>query len=117
MDPVDTTSSDEALVHDDLNLKEVLAIFLRTWGHLDGAAFYSFVTAALPSYATPLFARVVSEPDVTGTFKLKKVTLQEEGWDRDRVADELYFRDDTAAAYVPLTPGIVTDIESGNLRI
>ena len=94
-----------------------MVAFVLPEGRLDGAAFYSFVTSALPSYATPLFARVVSEPDVTGTFKLKKVTLQEEGWDLDRVADELYFRDDTAAAYVPLTPGIVTDIESGNLRL
>ncbi len=93
-----------------------MVAFVLPEGRLDGAAFYSFVTSALPSYATPLFARVVSEPDVTGTFKLKKVTLQEEGWDLDRVDDELYFRDDTAAAYVPLTPGIVTDIESGNLR-
>ena len=34
MAPVDTTSADEALVHDDLNLKEVLAIFLRTWPYI-----------------------------------------------------------------------------------
>ena len=94
-----------------------MVAFVIPAGRLDGAAFYSFVTAALPSYAAPLFARVVSEPDVTGTFKLKKVTLQHEGWDLDRVDDELYFRDDTAAAYVPLTHGIVTDIESGNLRL
>ena len=61
--------------------------------------------------------RVVSEPDVTGTFKLKKVALQEEGWDLDRVHDQLFFRDDTAGAYVPLTRDIVADIQSGNLRL
>ena len=59
----------------------------------------------------------MSEPDVTGTFKLKKMTLQEEGWDLGRVDDELYFRDTMAAAYVPLTRAMVADIESGNLRL
>ncbi len=94
-----------------------MAAFVLPEGRLDGTAFYAFVTSALPSYAAPLFARVVSEPDVTGTFKLKKVTLQEEGWDLDRVDDELYFRDATAAAYVRLTRDIVADIESGKLRL
>ncbi len=64
--------------------------------------------------AIPFFARVVSEPDVTGTFKLKKMALQEKGWDLDRVRDEL---DDTPGAYVPLTRDIVADIESGNVRL
>ena len=59
----------------------------------------------------------MSEPDVTGTFKLKKMTLQEEGWDLDRVDDELYFRGAAAATYVRLTRDIVADIESGNLRL
>ena len=94
-----------------------MVAFVLPEGQLDGAAFHTFVTSALPSYATPLFARVVSEPDVTGTFKLKKVALQEEGWDLDRVHDQLFFRDDTAGAYVPLTRDIVADIQSGNLRL
>ena len=34
MDRVDITSADEELIHDELNLKEVLAIFLRTWPYI-----------------------------------------------------------------------------------
>lgn len=83
---------------------------------LDGAAFHAFVSSSLPAYAAPLFARVVSEPDITGTFKLRKLILREEGWDLNRVNDALFFRDDSEGAYVPLTPAITSRIESGELR-
>ena len=50
------------------------------------ARFYEHVDRTLPRYAAPLFVRLLPEMEVTGTFKLRKVTLQEEGFDpaRDR---------------------------------
>jgi fatty-acyl-CoA synthase len=83
----------------------------------DGGAFYAFVDGALPRYAAPLFVRLVSEPEVTGTFKLRKVTLQKEGFDPERIADPLFVRDDEAGAYVRLGKETAEEIRSGARRI
>jgi fatty-acyl-CoA synthase len=69
----------------------------------DGAAFYAFAQARLPRYAVPVFLRLSAQPDITSTFKLRKVDLQRAGYDPERVREPLYVRDDAAGAYVPLT--------------
>ena len=79
------------------------ALVLQTGAVFDPAAFFAFTTERLPSYARPLFVRLVAEPDVTTTFKLRKVRLQEEGYDPEIVADPLFVRDESAATYVALT--------------
>jgi fatty-acyl-CoA synthase len=61
--------------------------------------------------------RLVSEPEVTGTFKLRKVTLQKEGFDPERIADPLFVRDDEAGAYVRLGKETAEEIRSGARRI
>ena len=75
----------------------------------DGARFWRHVDEALPRYAAPLFVRVLPEMEMTGTFKLRKVSLQEDGFDPARVSDPLFFRDDvfvpggrTSEAPVPI---------------
>jgi fatty-acyl-CoA synthase len=83
----------------------------------DGRAFHAFVTEKLASYAAPLFVRVVESPELTGTFKLRKVTLQQEGFDPERVGDPILVRDDDARAYVPLTPARHRAIQRGELRL
>ncbi|HKJ23522.1 MAG TPA: long-chain-acyl-CoA synthetase [Myxococcota bacterium] len=83
----------------------------------DGRAFHGFVTERLASYAAPLFVRVVEIAELTGTFKLRKVTLQQEGFDPDRVSDPVFVRDDAARAYVPLTPARFRAIGRGELRL
>lgn len=40
---------------------------------------------------------------MTGTFKMKKVKLVEEGFDPEVIQDELYFLDLEQKKYVPLT--------------
>ena len=45
--------------------------------------------------------RLSPEPDVTSTFKLRKVDLQREGYDPALVRDPLFVRDPAARAYVP----------------
>ena len=69
----------------------------------DGRAFYEYVDERLPGYAAPVVVRVVGEADMTSTFKLRKVDLQRDGYDRSRIDDPLYVRDDAGGAYVPLT--------------
>ncbi len=78
------------------------ALVLRDRDVFDGAAFFAWVDGTLPTYAAPLFVRLSPEPDVTSTFKLRKVDLQREGYDPARVRDPLFVRDAAASAYVPL---------------
>jgi len=81
-----------------------MAAVVMQAGHVfDAAAFYAFAMARLPRYAAPLFVRVSPEPDMTSTFKLRKVDLQRDGYDPARVADPLFVRDEAAQRYVPLS--------------
>ena len=80
------------------------ALVLQNGGRFDGHALYAFLESHLPRYAAPVFVRLCTEADLTGTLKLRKLTLQREGYDPQRVRDPVYVRDETAGAYVPLTP-------------
>jgi fatty-acyl-CoA synthase len=81
----------------------------------DLAALHKTVTAALPSYARPMFVRVKSEIETTGTFKYRKVDLISDGFDPGKTSDPLYF--DAGGAYAPLTPALYTEIQSGARRL
>ena len=45
----------------------------------------------LPTYARPLFLRILPEAVLTGTFKQRKVELVKEGYDVSKVKDQLFF--------------------------
>jgi hypothetical protein len=83
----------------------------------DGKAFHRFVSEELPAYAAPVFVRLTDEPDVTGTFKHRKMELQDESFDVERIADPVLVRDDEAGAYVPLTAEAIREIRSGARRL
>jgi fatty-acyl-CoA synthase len=79
------------------------ALVLRDREAFDGRAFHAWVAERLPDYAAPLFVRLQPEPDVTSTFKLRKLDLQRDGYDPARAgADPLFVRDASARAYVAL---------------
>jgi fatty-acyl-CoA synthase len=78
------------------------ALLVGSPERFDGAAFWRWASGRLPPYAVPLFVRLSSEADVTSTFKLRKVDLQREGYDPDRVRDPLFVIDEKAGRYVPL---------------
>jgi solute carrier family 27 fatty acid transporter 1/4 len=69
----------------------------------------------LPPYARPVFIRVLEKMDITGTFKIKKTELQEDGFDPLKVKDKLYFR--SGKEYVPLTSQLYQDILDGLMTI
>jgi len=71
----------------------------------------------LPAYARPLFLRIVSALELTGTFKLRKQELALEGYDPRRVRDALYIDDGTRDAYVPLDKELYARLKSGKLRL
>jgi fatty-acyl-CoA synthase len=91
----------------------MVALLLHEGASFDGKSFYAFVTERLPRYASPAFVRLQPEADLTGTFKLRKVDLQKQGFDPDLVPEPLFARDDAARAYVPLTREIHEAIRGG----
>lgn len=84
-------------------------------GDLDNLA--TDLTDKLPVYARPAFLRIVKELDMTGTYKLKKKSLQSEGFDPDKITDKLYFLDHKLVKYVPLVKELFTNIVEGRVRL
>ncbi|KAK4297266.1 hypothetical protein Pmani_030308 [Petrolisthes manimaculis] len=78
---------------------------------LDLEEFVQGLSKSLPLYARPLFIRVLSEIDVTGTFKLKKLALQKERFNPNIIKDKLYFLDTKLSKYVDLTQELYQKIE------
>lgn len=90
---------------------------------------------ALPSYARPLFIRKLSAVELTGrievvmlmknilklrlfvlgTYKLKKLDLQKEGFDVELIKDPLYYY--SSNVYHELTPEAYQDILAGKIRL
>ncbi|MGV9671211.1 long-chain-acyl-CoA synthetase [Gordonia sp. NPDC003504] len=91
------------------------AITIREGESFDGAQLAKHLYDALPSYAMPLFVRIVGALEATSTFKNRKVELREEGYSkpgddplyvlagRDKGYVEFYesYPDDVAAAKAP----------------
>ncbi|KAK3867856.1 hypothetical protein Pcinc_026713 [Petrolisthes cinctipes] len=94
-----------------------MAAIIDDAGTLDLEQLYSSMTRSLPSYARPLFLRTVKQLEMTGTFKLKKVTIQKEGFDPTIIKDRLYFLDAKLKAYVPLTTDLYQAITAGKVRV
>ncbi|XP_014205068.1 long-chain fatty acid transport protein 4-like [Copidosoma floridanum] len=83
---------------------------------LDFKALAEGLDKALPSYARPIFLRIVKELELTGTFKLKKINLQKEGFDPNKIQDKVYFRSGNKE-YVEVTPEIYEEIISGAAKL
>jgi fatty-acyl-CoA synthase len=95
----------------------MVALLLHEGASFDGKRFYEYVSERLPRYACPVFVRVQLEADLTGTFKLRKVDLQKQGFDPGLVGEPLFARDDGAKAYVPLTREVHAAICAGQWPI
>ncbi|CAG5097119.1 Similar to SLC27A4: Long-chain fatty acid transport protein 4 (Macaca fascicularis) [Cotesia congregata] len=82
---------------------------------LDLNEFVKNVKENLPSYGRPLFIRILTKIDLTGTFKLKKKDLQEEGYNPRKVNDKLYYLD-PKSGYQLITPEVYDQILQGKIR-
>ena len=76
-----------------------------------GEDFYRHV-GGLPVYARPVFLRVIEQVEMTGTFKVRKVELQRQGFDPGVIASTLYFRDETAGTKAAFEPYYETTLLS-----
>ncbi|WP_374470414.1 long-chain-acyl-CoA synthetase [Phenylobacterium sp.] len=82
----------------------------------DVAAFGEHVARELPSYAQPLFLRILPELTTTGTFKLRKVDLVTDGFDPARIKGPLFFHD-PRKGYVKITKGVFDKLASGTVKV
>ncbi|XP_071856294.1 fatty acid transport protein 1 [Bombus fervidus] len=69
----------------------------------------------LATYAVPRFIRILSKIDLTGTFKLKKKDLVDEGYNPNRIGDKLYYLNEKSG-YQLLTTEIYDQIQQGKVR-
>ncbi|KAB0392935.1 hypothetical protein E2I00_014264, partial [Balaenoptera physalus] len=83
----------------------------------DGRKLFKHVADYLPNYARPRFLRIQDTIEITGTFKHRKVTLMEEGFNPAVIKDALYFLDDKAETYVPMTEDIYNAINDKTLKL
>ncbi|KAM4708726.1 long-chain fatty acid transport protein 6 [Discoglossus pictus] len=93
------------------------SIILKPNQTLDLKSIYEQVATYLPGYASPRFLRLQESMEVTGTFKQQKFRLVEQGFDPSTIQDQLYFLDDSAKSYVPLTKDIYDRILSGQIKL
>ena len=90
------------------------AVVLEPGSAFDADAFWK-TAQELPSYAQPRFVRVLSSLATTGTFKIQKNGLRNEGVDPSQVTDPLFVRSD--AGYLPLDATTWGDVTEGRFRL
>ncbi|TRZ06699.1 hypothetical protein HGM15179_020410, partial [Zosterops borbonicus] len=83
---------------------------------VDVAGLYQALSSALPPFARPVFIRLRTHLDTTGTFKLQKTRLRGEGWDPRRVPDPLFVLDPPRGRYVTLDGEMRDRICAGKCR-
>ncbi|NKS76982.1 long-chain-acyl-CoA synthetase [Rhodococcus hoagii] len=87
------------------------AVTLRDGHELDGARLAAHLFDRLPSYAVPLFVRVVHSLEATSTFKSRKVELREEAYSSN--VERLYVLAGRRDGYRPAYDGYVREVADG----
>ncbi|WP_460718329.1 long-chain-acyl-CoA synthetase [Nocardia heshunensis] len=88
------------------------AVTLHEGAVFDGKVAAKALYDHLPTYAVPLFIRVVPELEQTSTFKSRKVELRKEGYALDDQT-ALYVLANRTDGYVPAYPGYAADVAAG----
>ena len=82
---------------------------------LNLAELRNFLIDRLPLYARPVFLRIRTSMDLTGTFKYSKTDLIREGFDPDASRDALYF--DAGESFIPIDGDLHQRIHAGEFRL
>lgn len=93
-----------------------MAAIVDTEGKIDFVHLTAGIKANLPTYARPVFIRILPELPMTGTFKLKKRDLQLEGYDINKIKDAIYFMHNDGT-YHRLTQKDYDDVRNGRARL
>jgi fatty-acyl-CoA synthase len=83
----------------------------------DLGKFVDHLSGRLPAYACPVFVRICAALDNTETFKQKKQGLIGEGFDPDRVKDQMFFREPVTGAYRTIDAASHARILDGSIRL
>ncbi|RWS27787.1 Long-chain fatty acid transport protein 1-like protein, partial [Leptotrombidium deliense] len=75
--------------------------------------FYKQLSKQLPKYAIPAFIRIVSNVEMTGTFKFSKVQLKNEAFDVNLISDPIYVFDAKKQTYVTLDRKLFDELMNG----
>ena len=90
---------------------------LVTNDDFDMAGFSAYLAKQLPEYACPLFIRMQTKIEATGTFKQRKVHLVKQGFDPLAIEDTLYFNNIANRDIVPLDGALYDRIIHGKIRL
>ncbi|MEV0468190.1 long-chain-acyl-CoA synthetase [Nocardia tengchongensis] len=88
------------------------AVTLHEGAHFDGKVAAKTLYEQLPTYAVPLFIRVVPELEQTSTFKNRKVELRNQGY-ADDAQSTLYVLAGRTDGYVPAYPEYASEVAAG----
>ncbi|XP_051168610.1 long-chain fatty acid transport protein 4-like [Leptopilina boulardi] len=126
-----STAEIEAVISNVINLKDAVVYGVEVPGNEGKAGMAAIydpdkslnlnnlaegVQKSLPKYARPLFVRVLAQLPMTGTFKLKKKELQQDGFNVTNLKDPVYFLD-TSGTYVRLSESLYNEILSEKVRL
>lgn len=75
------------------------AICLHPEAQMDGAGLAQVLKSSLPSYAVPLYIRILGDVQTTGTFKYQKAQLKKEGFATSSCPDPVYALNPERSAY------------------
>jgi solute carrier family 27 fatty acid transporter 1/4 len=117
-----------------------MAAILDPEDSLDLVSFLEGISKSLPPYARPVFVRIVKEMDMTGrrrgggwirtrprtnppllslafpgTYKMKKLDLQKEGFDVTKVSDKIHFL--SGGKYILLDNEVYSKLLAGQMRL
>ncbi|MEO8114746.1 MAG: long-chain-acyl-CoA synthetase, partial [Phenylobacterium sp.] len=84
--------------------------------NFDIETFGRHVADQLPTYAQPLFVRLLPAIETTGTFKVRKMDLVADGYDPTRVKGPLFFRN-AKRGYVKITKSVFEKIATSAARL
>lgn len=82
-------------------------------GALDLERFSEFVHSNLSHFARPVFLRVQTEMEITGTMKLIKTDLRKEAFDIQTIADPIFVLKPRSERYEPLNEEFYSTIQNG----
>ena len=80
---------------------------------LDLDRLSGYVNTNLAHFSRPVFIRVKRELEVTGTMKLLKTDLREEGFDLSKISDPVYVVKPRSNHYAPLDEAFLAEIQGG----
>lgn len=92
------------------------AVKLAEGAAFDGPGLAAHLTRSLPSYAVPLFVRLIDEVEQTSTFKSRKVDLRDQGYDPAKVSDPVYVLAGSDG-YVPYYDTYPKAVAAGAVRV